>query len=90
MKGEDSKLRHDMGIGERSMTGTGARVDHEEHRLSAEEFLRAVSELRAEATGRIPVAAGVSELEAERVYFLGRTNGRLKQLMELIAHARAR
>ncbi len=64
------------------MTGTGAQVEHEEHHVSAEEFLRAVSELRVEATGRIPVAAGLSELEAERVYFLGRTNGRLKQLME--------
>ncbi len=64
------------------MTGTGARVDREGHPVTADEFLAAVTELRAEATRRIPAAATPNELETERVYFLGRTNGRLKHLME--------
>ncbi len=64
------------------MSGTGARVDREGHSVTADEFLAAVTELRAEATRRIPAAATPNDLEAERVYFLGRTNGRLKHLME--------
>jgi phenylalanyl-tRNA synthetase alpha chain len=66
------------------MSGTGARVDREERHVTVEEFLRAVSELREEASRRIPVATTPQELEAERVHFLGRTNGRFKQLMDVL------
>jgi phenylalanyl-tRNA synthetase alpha chain len=66
------------------MTETGARVDREKPPVTAEEFLSAVSELQEEAKRRIPAATTPEALEAERIYFLGRTSGRLKHLMELL------
>jgi phenylalanyl-tRNA synthetase alpha chain len=50
--------------------------------VTGQEFLDAASRLREEAEQRIPGADTVEALEAERVYFLGRTSGRLRQLMD--------
>lgn len=57
-------------------------MDREKLAVTAEEFLSTVSELREEAKRRIPAATTPEALEAERVYFLGRTSGRLKHVME--------
>ena len=52
--------------------------------MTGEEFLQAASHLRDEAERRIPRATTAAEVETERVYFLGRTNGQLRQLMDLL------
>jgi phenylalanyl-tRNA synthetase alpha chain len=52
--------------------------------VTEQEFLQAASQLREEAERRIPGALAPAALEAERIYFLGRTSGRLRQLMELL------
>jgi len=52
--------------------------------VTGQEFLQAAAHLRDEAERRIPGAATLAELEAERIYFLGRTSGRLRDLMEVL------
>jgi phenylalanyl-tRNA synthetase alpha chain len=52
--------------------------------MTGQAFLAAVSELRQEAERRIPTAATLADLEAERVYFLGRVSGRMRQLMDVL------
>lgn len=64
------------------MTDTG-RGNPEEPLVTADVLAR-VSDLRMHAERRIPATASLSDLEAERVHFLGRTNGQLKQIMDLI------
>jgi phenylalanyl-tRNA synthetase alpha chain len=52
--------------------------------VTGQEFLQAAAQLREDAERRIPGAANLAELEAERVYFLGRTSGRLRDLMDVL------
>jgi len=52
--------------------------------MTGEDFLQAAAHLREEAERRIPQATSAAEVETERVHFLGRTNGRLRQLMDLL------